>query len=111
MQNDIIKKEIKLLIFSSPLKIATEISSPDGILAEIVPPSMAFDCDIGVERGYEIIVTVLGSGITTGILANYIYDKIKKNGDNEAMIGGNKITGNNITVTQIINYIENDKCT
>ena len=98
------QKNIKLILFSTPKEIGELTKSPDGITSKISPPTMAFDCGLDINRAYEVFITV-SSSVSMSILASYIYDKIKKNTDNKAVIDGHTITNNNITTTQIINII------
>jgi hypothetical protein len=102
------QKSIKLILFSTPKEIGELTKTSDGITSKISPPTMAFDCGIDIDRAYEVFLHV-SDGVAISLVANYIYDKIKKNTDNKAVIGGTSITGNNITITQIINVIVSEE--
>lgn len=86
------------------------LNNIDGVSAGIPSPTMAFDCVPEDPRWFEIIITIAGSAASTialNLISNAIHDIIKKDSKYEAMIEGNKISGENVTIIQIQNVIIN----
>jgi hypothetical protein len=97
-----------ILLETTDKELYSELSSKniEGIAAEYKPVEMAFDHAIDAERIIDLVIT-LSSPVAINIFSNWIYDKLKRNPNQQITINGNIISGQNIEVGQINQTIEN----
>jgi len=89
-----------------PTEASSILSGIDGVSVKLKPPEMAFDCGMDVARYMEFVVTITAAAAPH--VAKWLFERFSKKANEKAVINGNTISGNNITVNQIINIVEHD---
>jgi hypothetical protein len=86
------------------------LNTINGLTYRHKPVEMAFDSDIDATKLVELFLS-FSSAVGVNLFASWLYDRMKgsngdaKKADKHVTINGNKISGENITVVQIVNII------
>ena len=92
-----------------PTETSSILSGIDGVSIKLKPPEMAFDCGMDVARYMEFVVTISAAAApAVPHVAKWLFERFSKKANEKVVINGNTISGNNITVNQIINIVEHD---
>ena len=98
---------VSFSIYGTSTEITSFLNTVDGLSYRYKPVEMAFDADIDTPRLVELILT-FSSDVGVGLFAMWLYDKLK-NGRKDAKkkefcvtLNGNNISGEDITVNQIV---------
>jgi len=104
---------VSFSIYDKSAEIASFLNTIDGLTYRYKPVTMAFDSDIDAPKLVELFLD-FSSAVGVNLFASWLYDRMKNNNgdakkmDKRVTINGNKISGENITVVQIINVINAD---
>ena len=99
-------KTILLETFDKELYPELSSKKLEGITAKYKPVDMAFDHAIDATHIIEIVIT-LSSQVALNIFSTWLYNKLKRNPNQQITINGNIISGQNIDIGQIRQTIEN----
>lgn len=101
---------VSFSIYDKSLDVVSFLATIDGLTFRHKPVEMAFDSDIDAPKLVELFLS-FSSAVGINLFASWLYDRMKggngdaKKIDNHITINGNKMSGENITVVQIINII------
>ena len=101
---------VSFSIYGTSAKVTSFLKTVDGLTYRHKPVKMAFDADIEALKLVELFLT-FSSGVGVNLFASWLYDKLKsgsgnvKNKESYVTLNGNNISGENITVVQIVNIV------
>ncbi len=98
-------KSIEFKIYGRDNEITGFLESVENLSYSYKPVEMAFDSAIDSAKVIELLLE-FSSNVAISIFSAWLYDKLKKDKNNIVVINENKISGENITVVQIINMID-----
>lgn len=97
-------------IYGTSTEITSSLSNMDGLSIRHKPVEMAFDNGIDTPKLVELFIT-FSSEVGVSLFASWLYDRLKsgcesaKNKESYATLNGNNISGQNITIIQIVNIV------
>ena len=101
---------VSFSIYDKSPDVISSLKTINGLTYRPKPVEMAFDSDIDAPKLVELFLS-FSSAVGVNLFASWLYDQMKggngdaKKPDKHVTINGNKISGENITVVQIVNII------
>ncbi|GEM_PF-2260637 len=101
---------VSFSIYGTNAEVTSFLKTVDGLVYRHKPVEMAFDSDIDAPKVVDLFLT-FSSGVGVNLFASWLYDKLKKGGGNAktkesyVRLNGNTISGDNVTVVQIVNIV------
>ncbi|MCX7205494.1 MAG: hypothetical protein NT086_05805 [Proteobacteria bacterium] len=103
-------KPVSFSIYDKSIDIVSFLNTVDGLTYSHKPVEMAFDSVLDAPKLVELFLS-FSSAVGVSLFASWLYERMKsgtgntKKIDKHVTINGNKISGENITVIQIVNVI------
>jgi hypothetical protein len=104
------KNPVSFSIYDNSIDVASFLSTVNGLTYRHKPVEMAFDSGIDAPKLVELFLS-FSSEVAVSLFASWLYERMKgdtgnaKKTDKHVTINGNKISGENITLVQIVNVI------
>ena len=101
---------VSFSIYGTSAEVTSFLETVDGLVYRHKPVEMVFDSDIDAPKLVELFLT-FSSGVGVNLFASWLYDKLKNDGGNAkkkvpyVTLNGNTISGENVTVVQIVNIV------
>lgn len=101
---------ISFSIYDRSAEVTSFLDTVDGLIYRYKPVEMAFDSDIDAPKLVELFLT-FSSTVGVNLFSSWLYDKLKNGGSNAkkkefyVKLNGNTISGENVTVVQIVNIV------
>ena len=100
---------VSFSIYGTSAEIMSFLKTVDGLSIRHKPVEMAFDTDIDAPKLVELFLT-FSSEVGVSLFASWLYDRLRSGSGSIkkkecATLNGNNISGENITIVQIVNIV------